>query len=158
MKEFSLIIDYSNYYGNYDELFEYLYALNGIEDVVITSEYLFTIYVKYNEKLINAERIKLEILAFGNLLNYPCIYGYNKHLKNAKLYKIIRDSICCDFCYFNLIEYLYEIDGITGVESNFYQKYWTNKLDNEKYIINIFYDPKVFSLDEMKKLEIKLDI
>ena len=53
MKEFTLKIFYSNYYGNYDEFYDYLYSLNGMDNVSLTSfdEYLI-IDVFYDEKII----------------------------------------------------------------------------------------------------------
>jgi copper chaperone CopZ len=125
MKEFTLIVDCYNYFKDYSELFDYLYSLNGVEDVVITTDDLLAVSVKYNEKIINDDRIKLEILAFLNSLNYPVIYGFDRHMKETKLIKL-NYRICCEFCFGNIIYTLIETKGIEKVESNFYQNIGKN--------------------------------
>ena len=153
--EFTITIDGQNFYNDYSELFDYLYSLNGVEDVVITSDDLVTIDTKYNEKIINDEIIKLEILTFLGLNNYPSIYGFDRHSKND-LILIKKDyQICCDFCFGNIIYPLIETKGIIKVESNYYKKYW--KEDDTKYYINIYYDPKLISNKELKELMEEID-
>lgn len=155
MKEFTFIIESSNYYNDYSELFDYLYSLNGVEEVTITCEDLLTIDTKYNEKLINDEIIKLEILSFLELNNSPCIYGFDRHSKND-LILIKKDyQICCDYCFGNIIYNLIETKGIEKVESDFFKKHW--KSNDTNYFVNIYYDPKLISKKELDELMEEID-
>ena len=63
------------------------------------------------------------------LLKYPKFKTSN--------YTIIRDDLCCEYCYKGAIEDLFEIEGIEIVKGNFDEDY----LRREKIIINIKYDP-----------------
>ncbi len=163
MKEFTISVD-SLY--DYYELFEYLFGLKGIKDVVITTDDLLTVYTKYDSNLISDQQIKLEILAFLNLLNFPSVYYFDRHFKGkADIYKIECDSICCDYCFGNAMEDLFDTDAVVKVESNFYDKFFarkdkffTRKEENNKYYINIYYNPKAMALSEMRKLVNDLDI
>ena len=152
--EFTFIIENNND-CDFSELYDYLYSLNGIEDVVITNDDLITIDTKYNDKLINDEIIKLEILTFLNLMNYPCIYGFDRHSKN-NLILIKKDyQLCCEFCFGNIIYPLIETKGIIKVESNFYKKYW--KENDHNYYVNIYYDPKLITKKDLDKLMEEID-
>lgn len=155
MKEFTLIIDNHNYYNDYTELFDYLYSLNGVEDVVITCDELLTINTKYDEKIINDEIIKLEILTFLNMTKYPCIYGFDRHSKE-KLNIIKKEyHICCEYCFGNIIYTLIETKGIEKVESDFYHKYWKDTIGD--YFVNIYYDKNKISKEKLDELIKEID-
>lgn len=149
MKKFTILVDGNNYHNNQSELFEYLTSLNGVEDVVITADDLLNIIILYNEKLINDERLRFEILAFLKLLNYPSIYGFDKHHTASKRIKL-KCRVCCDFCFGNIIYPLIETEGIDKVESDFYQ-IW-QKSGDDNYFINIYYNPKVISQKKLDQL------
>lgn len=156
MREFTLILDDSNYYKDYSELFDYLYTLNGIIDVVITTDDKTTVYTKYNEELINDEIIKYEILAFLNLLNYPSIYGFDRHPKEYKTFTL-DCHICCDFCFGNIMYDLIETKGILKAESDFYEKYWGDTRDN-RYTVTVYYDPKIISNKKLAEIKKELEV
>ena len=141
------------------ELDEYLLSINGIKEVEIKNEDLVSITVKYDESVIVENIVKLEILAFLRALKWPSFYEFDRHSKEkTKIYKIERDSICCEFCYADIIEDLYEITGILKVESNFYPKFFLNRHDGEKYYINIYYNPLILTEKVMVDIENNLDI
>lgn len=156
MKEFSIKLDYDY---KYDELFEYLYCFDGIENVIVSKDNLLDIYVNYNENIINEERIKLEILAFLNLLNYPSIYGFNRYSKEENIVcKRLKHNICCEFCFGNILEILYDTPEIVKVESDFYDKFWCqNRIDN-KYFIMIYYNKDRISEEKLSNLEKEISI
>ena len=141
------------------ELDEYLLSINGIKEVEIKNEDLVMVTVTYDEKVIVENIVKLEILAFLHALKWPSVYEFDRHSKEkTNIYKIERDSICCEFCYASIIEDLYEIDGILKVESNFYHKFFLNRHDGEKYYINIYYNPLILTEKDMVDIENNLDI
>ena len=130
MSELTIIID--NW--GHKELKEYLMSLNGILDVIIKNEEQLEIHIKYNSNLITPKIIRLEILLFLDILKIPSILAFDKHspIKISE-YKIIRNDICCEYCFKGAIDDLFEIDGIEKVESNFneenyYQKIMMNEI------------------------------
>jgi copper chaperone CopZ len=152
MSELTIMI----YDSGHKELKAYLMSLKGILDVVIENEKQLKIYIKYNPDLITLKVIKMEILLFLNLLNLPSIIAFDKHstIKNS-VYKIIRDDICCEYCLNGSIEELFDMEGIEKVESNFYEKEYGEK---GTVVINIKYNPDLISNDDMKQIELKLNI
>ena len=153
MSELTIKIDH---WGR-KELKEYLMSLNGILDVIIKNGEQLEIYVKYNSNLITSKIIKLEILLFLNILKTPSILAFDKHstMEMAE-YKIIRNGICCEYCLKGTIEDLFEIDGIEKVESNFNKEKIYDERDN--VIISIKYNSGLISMDDMRQIELKLNI
>lgn len=142
-----------------NELDDYLLSLNGIKEVTITNENLVSVDVKYDEKLITEDIVKLEILAFIHALKWPSYYEFDRHFNGkTKLYMIERDSICCEFCYAEVLEQLYDIKEIKKVESNFYDKFFKNRHDSKKYYIKVYYDSNVLNEEKMKEIENELEI
>ena len=159
MRELTLKIDYANYYHDYSDIINYLLALKGIEDVIIKEEEktgLININTKYNDEIISDKIIKLEILGFLNLLNYPAVYGFDRHYKGKDIQYInLHYNICCEFCFGNILDILYDTKGIKIVESDFCEKY----LDvDSQYTISIYYNPKVISDNKMQDLIKKIDV
>ena len=155
MREFTITIQDYNYYNDFSELSDYLYSLNGIEEVIITQTDFVTINTKYNEKLINDERIRYEILAFFKLLNYPSIYTFDKH-QNKTLSFTVNYRVCCEMCYGNIVYTLIDNKGVIKVESDFYDQYW--KRLGETYYIKVYYDPKLINKNDLKKLKEEIDV
>lgn len=153
MSELIIIIDH----WGHKELKEYLMSLNGILDVIIKNGEQLEIYLKYNSNLITSKKIKLEILLFLNILKTPSILAFDKHstMEMAE-YKIIRNGICCEYCLKGAIEDLFEIDGIEKVESNFNKEKNYDERDN--VIISIKYNSGLISMDDMRQIELKLNI
>lgn len=132
-------------------------SLNGILDVIIKNGEQLEIYVKYNSNLITSKIIKLEILLFLNILKTPSILAFDKHsTMELAEYKIIRNGICCEYCLKGAIEDLFEIDGIEKVESNFNKEKIYDERDN--VIISIKYNSGLISMDDMRQIELKLNI
>lgn len=153
MKELYIVIDY--YQFTYDELKNYLLSLNGIKEVlVIDIDDLLRLDIKYDSNLITDNIIKLEILAFADLLKYPVIYEFDKYTKvETNTYEILRDSVCCEYCYSFFVDELYDTKGIEKVESNFYLKHFKRRYKDDKYQITIYYDPNKVSIEKLKELE-----
>ena len=157
MKEYTLIIDDPSYYDDHFDLFEYLLTLNGIEDVVIVDgPYLTSVTVKYNEKLIGDNQIRYEIMAFSELLNYPCIHGFDKHSSDKDIVTVKIDyHTCCEYCFANNIYTLVDTPGIVKVETDFYENYWKKCIEN--YSMTISYDPKIISKEKFEKLKKEIE-
>ena len=152
MAELTVVIDSLGH----KELKEYLMSLNGIIDVIIKNEEQLEIHIKYNPNLITQKIIRNEILLFLNILKIPSVLAFDKHRTNkTSEYKIIRDDICCEHCFKDAIEYLFEIDGIEKVESNFNAE---NYDERDSVIINIKYNSDLISIDDMKQIELELNI
>lgn len=152
MAELTIIIDH----WGHKELKEYLMSLNGILDVIIKKQEQLEIYIQYNPNLTTPKIIRIEILLFLDILKIPSILAFDKHstIKTSE-YKIIRNDICCEYCFKGAIDDLFEIDGIEKVESNFNAENY-NKQNN--IILNMKYNPHLLSRDDMKQIELKLNI
>ena len=148
MSELNIIID--NF--GHNELKEYLMSLNGIFDVKITNDEYLDIYLKYDSSLITLNIIKMEIFNFLDIMKNPSMIAFNKYSKYKTLdYTIIRDKICCEYCFKGAIDDLFNIAGIEEVNSNYLEK-------KENIIIDIKYNPNIISEEEMRKKELKLNI
>ena len=152
MGELTIIVDDCGH----KELKSYLMSLKGILNVNIENEDQLIIYIKYKPDLITSEIIKMEILLFLDILNRPSILAFDKHPDiKTSVYKIIRDDICCDYCLKGAIEDLFGIEGIEKVESNFSEE---NYIKHEPIVININYNSDLIIYDDMKQIELKLNI
>lgn len=152
MDELTIIIDDFGHKG----LEEYLMSLTGIKDVKIKNDEQLEIYLNYDSKLITPKIIKMEVLLFLNIVKIPSMISFNKHPKIETLnYTIIRNDLCCEYCFKGAIENLFEIEGIEKVESNFEEE---NYYSRDNIVINVFFNPKILSIEDMKQIELKLNI
>lgn len=99
-----------------NDLKEYLLSLKGVLNANVDFEN-DKIDVQYDEKIINSYMLKEETNLFLNR-QYPSIIRFDKYCKNTKQLDVASD-ICCENCYLNLIDELYDIDGISKVSSDF---------------------------------------
>lgn len=146
--------------GGHKELRQYLMSLNGILDVKIENDEQLVVYLKYDSNLITPKIIKMEILLFLDIQKFPAILSFDKcpQFKTSN-YTIIRDDVCCEYCFKGAIDDLFEIEGIEKVESNFNDDYLIKNYNkHNKITINIKYNPKLISKKEMKRIELKLNI
>ncbi len=157
MAKLTIVIDN---WGHKD-LKEYLMSLHGILDVIINNKDVLEIDIKYDSKIITPKIIKLEILLFLNILKAPSILSFDKH-SNVKMaeYKIIRNDICCEYCFKEAIDDLFEMDGVENVESNFnaeeyYQKHYDGR---DNIIVSVHYNPDLLSFEDMKQIESQLTL
>jgi len=156
MEELTIVID--NW--GHKELKEYLMELKGILDVKIKNDEQLDIYLKYDSNLITPKIIKMEILLFLDIVKIPSVLSFDKYPKfKTNNYTIIRDNICCEYCFKGAVDDSFEIEGIEKVEGDFYKNYLLKKYDeHEKITINIKYNPNLISIEEMKQIELKLNI
>ncbi len=124
---------------------EYLLSLKGILDANVNFE-SNEIDIQYDEKIINSYMIKEEINLFLNR-QYPSIIKFDKYYKDTKKLNVTSD-ICCENCYLNFIDELYDIDGISKVSSDF--EFSSGKHWDTNFIIE--YDEK--KVDEKKIISI----
>lgn len=154
MAELTIVIDD----WGHKELKEYLMTLNGILDVKIKNDEQLNVYLKYNSNLITPKIIKMEIMLFLDMMKTPSMLSFDKYTKfKTSNYTIIRDDLCCEYCFKGAIEDLFEIEGIEKVQSNFNEDYFFKK-GEEKITINIKYNPDLIRKEEMKQIELKLNI
>lgn len=156
MKELYISLDT----WGHKELKDYLMSLEGIFEVNIDDTNKLDVYLKYNSNLITPKIIKMEILLFLNVVKIPSLLSFNKYPKFKILnYTIIRDDLCCEYCFKGAIDDLFEIEGIEQVESNFNEDYLFQNYENrEKIKINIKYNPNLIDSDTMKQIELDLNI
>ena len=133
MSEITIIID--NW--GHEELKEYLMSLKGILDVEIKNDEQLDIYLKYDSSLITPKIIKMEITLFLNITKIPSILSFDKYPKfKTSNYTIIRDDLCCEYCYKGAIEDLFEIEGIETVKGNFNEDYLFKKYEEREKTLN----------------------
>lgn len=157
MAKLTIIIDH----WGHVELKEYLLSLKGISEVIIKNEEQLNIHIEYNHNLISHKLIKMEIILFLDIKKTPSIIAFDKHSTNkTSTYEIVRNDICCEYCLKGAIEDLFEIEGIDKVESNInLENYYQTKYDErDTAIIKIKYNPQLISHDDMKKIELTLNI
>lgn len=129
MDELTIVID--AWYN--PELKEYLMSLNGILDVKIKNDKQLDIYLKYDRNLITPKIIKMEILLFLDIINIPSILSFDKHPKFKTNHDtIIRDDLCCEYCFKGFVDDLFEIDGIEKVESDFKEDFFLKSMMSVK--------------------------
>ena len=151
MRELTIIIDNVGH----KELKGYLMSLTGVSDVIIENEIHLQIYVKYDPNLITPKIIKMEILLFLDIKTSSILaFDKNPIVKTSK-YKIVKDTICCEYCLKGAIETLFEIEGIEKAESNVNFK---NANKQNGIIIYIEYNSELINLDTMKQIESSLNI
>lgn len=156
MRKLTVLIDA----WGHNELKNYLLSLKGIIDVSINIDKDLEITIWYDSNLISSKIINLEIFAFLKILKTPSLLSFDKHSdQKLSTYKIIREEICCEYCFKSTVEDLFNISGIEKVESNFINSYYRNELDGEKtIIIDIYYNENIIHYDEIKKNELNLNI
>ena len=156
MSELTIVID--NW--GHKNLKEYLMSLKGILDIEIKNDEQLEVYLKYDSNLITPKIIKMEIIMFLNIVKVPSLLSFDKYPKfETYNYTITRDDLCCEYCYKGAIEDLFEIEGIETVKGNFNEDYLFKKYEErEKIIINIKYDPNLINTEEIKQIELKLNI
>ena len=131
MKELYISLDT----WGHKELKDYLMSLEGIFEVNIDDTNKLDVYLKYNSNLITPKIIKMEILLFLNVVKIPSLLSFNKYPKFKTLnYTIIRDDLCCEYCFKGAIDDLFEIEGIEQVESNFNEDYLFQNYENREKI------------------------
>lgn len=152
MSELTIVID--NW--GHKELKEYLMSLNGILEVEIKNDKGLDIYLKYDSNFITPKIIKMEISLFLDFRKIPSILSFDKHPKFKTLnYHIIRDSLCCEYCFKGAIEDLFDINGIEKVVSNFNYDDFDRR---ERIIISLEYNPNFINIEQLKKIDRKLNI
>lgn len=143
MKELTLKVD--NVFLN--EIDVYLLSLKGIEKVKVDYDNN-EIYIKYDDKIITLNILKMEILSYLELLNIPSIISFNMHSKNKLVdYELIINDLCCEYCLKGIIEELLLITGIDFVGSNFDYK------NKKNVLIYIKYDSQLITLEQILELE-----
>lgn len=101
------------------EIKEYLECQTGIITVELENKSDVTIIdIKYNEN--TTSEIIMKHIELFQKNNFPTLCGFDKDT-SAKLktltYKI--DSICCEYCYKDLVREMFKNSNIKSVKSNF---------------------------------------
>lgn len=102
-----------------DEIKNYLLIYDGIEKIdLIIKDFRSEINIKFNDK-ITPKIIKRYIYLFQNT-DIPIMLEFDKCInKNCKLLKYVVDDMCCEYCYKNLIQELFDNEFIISAKSNF---------------------------------------
>ena len=83
----------------------------------------------------------MKIFNVWNISNVPSLISFNKY-SGVDLceYKIIRNDMCCEYCFSNVIERLSGIEEIEKVNSNFNEEdYYKQDCDSQNNVtINVF--------------------
>ncbi len=136
-----------NFWGH-KELKSYLESLNGVKKVDIDDEAKdLTIEIDYEPKKIGPKVLLLEITTFMQS-NIPSLIRFDKHFKGAKKETILVKDVCCEYCYMDMIEELFNTEGIISAWSNY------EEVDYH-YNISLYieYDPAILNKSDLKKME-----
>ena len=143
------------------ELESYLKSLYEINDVKIKNEDKLEIYIEYDSNITKWNIIKMEIYLFLDILKFPSLVSFNKYSDvNLYEYKIIRNDICCEYCFRGAMEELFEIEGIEKVESNFEEEdYYKQDYNSRNNVtINIFFILNILSIEDIKQIDLNLSL
>lgn len=156
MNEFTIVID--NW--GHKELKDYLITLNGIKDVYIKVGDYLKVNALYDHNIITPKIITMEILLFLDIIKTDSIISFDKHPQfKTSSYEIIREDICCEYCYKKALSTLFKLDGIESVKSNFNLEYLFKSHDKRENIsISINYNPKIITKEYLKQIELDLNI
>ena len=144
-------LTYEFNFWNHKELKDYLLSLDGVKKVDIDDEKNLILDIEYDEKKIGPKTLKLEVLAFMDV-DYPSLVWFDLHEKNTKKYTMLIKDVCCEYCYMDMIEELFNTEGIAFAKSNY---------DVVDFCFNVKleveYDSELISLDDIKKIEKELN-
>lgn len=138
-----------------EELKDYLLNLPGVQTVTIDDSLTLLIDIHYNQNITSAKILKMEVFTFLKIDNLPSLIYFDKHSNNKLTeYDLVIESLCCEYCLKSDIADLLMMDGIEKAVSNIDEVPYRT---NSKAIINIFYDDKRISKEELKKITEKLN-
>ncbi len=139
----------------HQELQSYLLSLEGIQEVSIENNETIKIEVTYEPSLISAYRIRLEIYLFLNHIKGPSVLlAFDKHFEGKLACDRLEiKNLCCEYCYMSGIDTLFEKKGIEKAEGNY-----DPQKDDRDVFIDIFYNPEVLTLEDIKQIEKDLDL
>ena len=136
-----------NFWGH-KELKSYLESLKGVNKVAIDDEAKdLVIDIDYDNKVIGPKVLQLEITTFMQS-SIPSLISFNKHFKGAKKETILVKDVCCEYCYMDMIEELFNTKGIVSAWSDY------EEIDYH-YNVSLYieYDPSILTKEDIKKLE-----
>ncbi len=140
-----------NCFVNNNELKNYLLSVKGVNELNIKEDDNTIIDINYDSNVINNYMLKSEILLFLNMFNKTSvIVSFDKYLTKTKKYQMIIKNLCCEYCLLNMIEELFELNGIVSASSNFDD-------DKKDVYIYIEYDKNKINDKVLQKLELKFN-
>jgi copper chaperone CopZ len=135
-------------FANLDDVEEYLKTYEGITNISYEQSVLD---IEYDDKQVDC----FIIMKALELFDAGCensLYYFDKHESNTKVYEFHIKDICCDFCYYDMINELFYINGITKFDNDY--------LDITDPGLNVNmtceYNPKIITPEELKQIEYKL--
>ena len=134
-------------FWGHKELKDYLLSLNGVSNVEIDDEKDLVIDFEYDEKIISPKILRYEVLAFMEV-DYPSLICFNSYETGTKEYKIVVKDVCCEYCFMDMIEELFTMDGIVSAKSDYDEI-------NHHYNINLYikYNPNIIKEDDLRRIE-----
>lgn len=130
------------------ELKSYLESLKGVKKADIDDEAEnLTIDIDYEAKEIGPKVLELEIATFMQF-NIPSLISFNKHFKGAKKDIVLVKDVCCEYCYMDMIEELFNTNGIMAAWSDYEEINYHYNIS-----LHIEYDPRILTKNDIKKLE-----
>ena len=136
-----------NFWGH-KELKSYLESLNGVKKVDIDDEAKdLAIDIEYEPKKTGPKVLQLEITTFMQS-SIPSLIRFDKHFKGAKEETILVKDVCCEYCYMDMIEELFNTKGIISAWSDYEEI-----SDHYNISLHIEYDPAILTKSDLKKME-----
>ena len=146
------IDDYMEY--SCKECKEYLESIPGILTVDVKEEGFYSTYdITYDENKKSYQTIYWEICSFYGIPYEYNVLSFDYHVDNAKSFSIDLSGLCCEICYRDIIEEIYQTKGIVAMNDCLDL---INNDDNSIIKLNIKYDDKIITKEEIKELENKI--
>ena len=143
----SFSIKFNDYGYSLLHLEDYLKQLNGV-CLVLVDINKDSVYVEYDKNVISLDILKKEMFL---VLNRATILSFDKHISsNVCKDTIVVESLCCEYCFFDMMEKLFVTNGIVSA----YSDYDFCNYRNVKIFIT--YDSSVMGKGEIE--ELKCDI
>ena len=145
MERITFIFDF----WTHNELKDYIESLKGVKKASIDDDDAdsITVDITYDADLMSPKVLFFEVLAFMERTPLSLL-GFDKHFNKPEEYNLVIKDLCCDYCFKGMIEDLFDMKGITKAitEDNVF-------MNHENVVIKVGYDPKIMTLDEIKKIE-----
>lgn len=138
-----------------DDIKNYLSSLDGVNKFSMNTseEYGVIFEFEYDKNTIKCQNILQQIgLYFKDPWKYDLI-GFDKHYNNVKEVTYDKPNLCCEYCYMNLVDTLFNNDDVSSFKHITDDIYKYGYKDYKTFLIKYLKD-KSFIDDAVKRYSI----